>query len=179
MDFLVGLTLIFLGVCVLKAALEQLSRREQFHPQSRGQIIWAFLKKRNGQAGSGDVEGYPGVSLSAQSGLLGASLVGVIHAVSAETGTQSLLIASVGDADSHGLGIVMLLAFIVGLLISNSLIAIFSAAGFVSSSASKFVLLSLSVVTAIFSIAVGVLFIAGLADLLPDLTANCNRLLRQ
>ena len=46
--------------------------------------------------------------------------VGMIHGVGAETGTQVLLIAAVGGAANLGLGIPMMLAFIVGLLITNN-----------------------------------------------------------
>ena len=59
--------------------------------------------------------------------------VGMIHGIGAETGTQVLLIAAVGGAASAGLGIPMLLAFVLGLLISNFAIVLLSSVGFVAS----------------------------------------------
>ena len=55
--------------------------------------------------------------------------VGVIHGIGAETGTQVLLIASIGGADASGLGGAMMMAFVAGLRISNTAIAALSAAG--------------------------------------------------
>ncbi|MCC7529322.1 MAG: hypothetical protein IT342_12435 [Candidatus Melainabacteria bacterium] len=42
----------------------------------------------------------------------------------------------------------------------------------VSTRASKFILLGFSLITATFSIGVGLLFVTGSSDLLPDLTQN-------
>ena len=61
--------------------------------------------------------------------------VGMIHGIGAETGSQVLLIAAVGGASSAGLGVPMLLAFVVGLLLSNFAIVVISSVGFVSSQA--------------------------------------------
>ena len=58
--------------------------------------------------------------------------VGMIHGVGAETGTQVLLIAAVGGAASAGLGVPMLLAFVVGLLDLQLAIVVISSVGFVA-----------------------------------------------
>jgi high-affinity nickel permease len=81
--------------------------------------------------------------------------VGMIHGVGAETGTQMLLLASVGGAGNTVLAICLLAAFVVGLLISNSAIALAGIAGF---TAARFNRLStaLGVAAAAFSVAVGV-----------------------
>ena len=71
--------------------------------------------------------------------------VGMIHGIGAETGTQVLIIAAVGGAAGAGLGMPMMLAFIVGLLISNTVIVIVSSTGFVASQARQRVYLAFGV----------------------------------
>ena len=59
--------------------------------------------------------------------------VGMIHGIGAETASQALIIAAVGGAASAGLGVPMLLAFVIGLVISNTVIVILSATGYIAS----------------------------------------------
>lgn len=80
--------------------------------------------------------------------------VGMIHGIGAETGTQMLLLASVGGAGNTMLAICLLLAFVIGLLISNSAITVAGIAGF---TAARFKKASniLGILAAAFSVAVG------------------------
>jgi hypothetical protein len=95
--------------------------------------------------------------------------LGIIHGFGAETGTQVLLIAAVGGSSTHFLGALILLSFILGLLISNTLVAILTCAGFVSSARFKPLFVATSILTGLFSLIVGSLFASGWANLLPDL----------
>ena len=95
--------------------------------------------------------------------------VGMIHGIGAETGTQVLIIAAVGGAAGAGLGIPMMIAFIVGLLISNTVIVILSSTGFVASQARQRVYLVFGVAAGVFSLVVGMLFLFELEGLLPEL----------
>jgi len=95
--------------------------------------------------------------------------IGIIHGFGAETGTQVLLIAAVGKTPDHQLAILLLLAFISGLLLSNTLIAILASVGFTSSAKFKPLFIATSVLTGIFSLAIGTLFAFGAGNLLPDL----------
>ena len=95
--------------------------------------------------------------------------VGMIHGVGAETGSQALLIAAVGGAAGSGLGAPMLLAFVVGLLISNFVIVLISSVGFVSSQARERVYVAFGAVAGVFSLVVGTIFVLGLDATLPDL----------
>lgn len=95
--------------------------------------------------------------------------VGMIHGVGAETGSQALLIASVGGATGLGLGVPMLVAFIAGLLISNTVVIVITATGFVSSQVRRPLYIAIGVVAGIFSIVVGALFLLGTEGVLPDL----------
>jgi hypothetical protein len=95
--------------------------------------------------------------------------VGMIHGIGAETGSQVLLIAAVGGAASAGLGVPMMLAFIVGLLISNSLIVLLISTGFVASQLRQRIYLVVGIVAGAFSLAIGTLFLFELEGTLPDL----------
>jgi hypothetical protein len=95
--------------------------------------------------------------------------VGMIHGIGAETGSQALLIAAVGGASGAGLGIPMLLAFVVGLVASNTVIVVVSATGFVAGQVRRPVYIAIGVLAGIFSIVVGVTFLLGSESLLPDL----------
>ena len=73
-------------------------------------------------------------------------------AIGAETGTQVLLIAAVGGASSAGLGVPMLLAFVLGLLISNFAIVLLSSVSFVSSQARERLYVAIGAVAGLFSL---------------------------
>jgi high-affinity nickel-transport protein len=95
--------------------------------------------------------------------------VGMIHGIGAETGSQVLLIAAVGGASSAGLGVPMLLAFVIGLLVSNVAIVVVSSVGFVSSQARERLYVAFGGIAGVFSLVVGSIFLIGLNAGLPDL----------
>jgi high-affinity nickel-transport protein len=88
--------------------------------------------------------------------------VGVIHGIGAETATQVLLIAAIGGASSVGLGVPMMLAFVVGLVISNTGIVVVSASGFLASRSRQAVYIAIGLVAGVFSLVVGAAFLFGL-----------------
>lgn len=57
----------------------------------------------------------------------------MIHRIGTETGTQALIITAPGGAASAGLSVPMLIAFILDLLISNSVMVVLTAIGLVAS----------------------------------------------
>jgi high-affinity nickel-transport protein len=93
----------------------------------------------------------------------------MIHGVGAETGTQALVIATAVGASSQAAGVVALIAFLVGLLISNSMITVVSTAGFLSSGRRKWIYVGAGILAAAFSLVVGLAFLLGSADVLPNL----------
>lgn len=95
----------------------------------------------------------------------------MIHGIGAETGSQVLIIAAVGGAAAQGYGAAMMFAFIVGLLLSNTAIAFLSATGFISSSRAKAIYVTIGLLAGCFSLFVGIYFLAGKSDVLPDLGA--------
>ncbi len=96
-----------------------------------------------------------------------AFVVGMIHGVGAETPTQLVLFLTVAGVGGKGAGILGLGAFILGLLGSNSLITFGSSVGFLKASENWGVYVTIAVLTAVFSLIVGVLFMFGAGSVLP------------
>lgn len=94
-------------------------------------------------------------------------VVGMLHGIGAETPTQVLLFLTAAGAAGKGAGIALLLCFIVGLITSNTAIALATTYGFLRATGSFRVYAGVSVVIAAFSIVVGGLFVAGAGNVLP------------
>jgi cytochrome c biogenesis protein CcdA len=95
-----------------------------------------------------------------------AFVVGMVHGVGAETPTQVLIfLAAVG----HGklLGEVVLAAFLLGLLTSNSLITLGSSFGFLKAAGNWKIYVTVAVLTGVFSLVIGLLFLFGRGSILP------------
>jgi hypothetical protein len=80
-----------------------------------------------------------------------------------------LLIAAIGGAAQSGLGIPMMLAFIVGLVLTNTLIVVISASGFVASQLRRRLYVVVGALAGAFSLLVGAVFLLGVESALPDL----------
>ena len=93
--------------------------------------------------------------------------VGMIHGVGAETPTQVLLFLTAAGAGGRGVGLLALVAFVVGLLVSNSIITVGSAFGFLSASRNFGLYATVAVLTGVFSLLIGLLFLFGQESLLP------------
>jgi hypothetical protein len=172
MGRVVGLTLLLLGLWVMYSVYRYARAGESFRLRSRWMLVfdgvrygWRRLQAR--LHGHEHVEPLEMSSYGARTSFG----VGMIHGIGAETGSQALLIAAVGGASSAGLGVPMLLAFVVGLLISNFAIVIVSSVGFVSSQTRERVYVAFGAVAGIFSLVLGAVFLIGLDGNLPDLGA--------
>jgi High-affinity nickel-transport protein len=95
--------------------------------------------------------------------------VGMIHGVGAETPTQVLIFLSAAGAGGRVAGLAVLGAFIVGLLSSNSLITLGSAMGFLKASRNFPIYATVAVITGVFSLVIGTIFLLGKTTLLPAL----------
>ena len=95
--------------------------------------------------------------------------VGMLHGVGAETPTQVLIFLAAAGAGGTGTGVITLVAFLAGLLTSNSLIAATASFGFLRASRSFAVYASVAVITGTFSLVLGVLLLLGKDSLLPAL----------
>jgi high-affinity nickel-transport protein len=170
MGRVVGLTLLLLGVWVFVSLYNYARHGTEFRLRSRWMLAFDGVRYgwRRFQAwlhGHSHVEPLEMSSYGPRT----AFGVGLIHGVGAETGTQVLLIAGIGSAASAGLGIPMMLAFIVGLLITNTLIVVISASGFLASQARRRVYIVIGAFAGAFSLIVGAAFLFGIEDLLPNL----------
>jgi high-affinity nickel-transport protein len=174
MGRIVGLTLLFLGVWIIYSLVRY---GRDFRLQSRWMVLialarngWERLRSRitgEPMAHHHDLTQYgPGTAFG----------IGVLHGVGAETGSQALLLAGAVGATTQATGTALLLFFALGLLMSNSLIAAFSAFGFVSASTRRTVYLVFGIFAAIFSLIVGLLFLTGQESALPDFEGLPNRI---
>lgn len=93
--------------------------------------------------------------------------VGMIHGVGAETPTQVVIFLTAAGAGGRLAGVAILLVFLVGLLASNTLITVGSAAGFLTASKNWPLYVSIAVLTAGFSLVIGTLFVFGRGSVLP------------
>jgi sulfite exporter TauE/SafE len=96
-------------------------------------------------------------------------VVGMVHGVGAETPTQLLIFLVAAGAGGKLTGEVVLGAFILGLLTSNSLITLGSAVGFLKASENWQIYAAVAILTATFSLVIGSLFLFGKGTLLPAL----------
>lgn len=170
MGRVVGVTLIVLGIWVFYSIYAYVRHGTEFRLRSRWMLVFAWIlygwrRLRGKLHGHQHVDPVETISYGPRT----AFGVGMIHGIGAETGSQVLLIAAVGGAASAGLGVPMMLAFIVGLLISNSLIVLLTATGFVASQLRQRIYLVVGIVAGAFSLAIGTLFLFELEGTLPDL----------
>ena len=95
--------------------------------------------------------------------------VGMVHGIGAETPTQLLIFLTAAGAGGKLVGEAVLITFIIGLLASNTLITVGSAVGFLRASENWRLYLTVALLTAAFSLVIGVLFVTGKGSLLPAL----------
>jgi cytochrome c biogenesis protein CcdA len=170
MTRVVGVTLIILGIWVFYSVFAYFRHGAEFRLRSRWMLVFGSVRYAWRWFGA-KLHGHDHVEPVEMSsyGPRTAFGVGMIHGVGAETGTQVLIIAAVGGAANVGLGIPMMVAFIVGLLISNSVIVLLTATGFVASQLRTRFYLVIGVLAGTFSLVVGALFLLDAQGVLPDL----------
>jgi high-affinity nickel-transport protein len=170
MEIVVGITLLLLGVWLIASMTRNKGRLVL---RSRWMLIFdltkSALRKLTGRSkttpeilGKNDRRVYgSGSSVS----------IGVIHGIGAETGTQALLLAAAAGATSALTGSALLIAFVVGLVVSNTLITIASTAGLLGTDRHHTFHTVIGVVVAVFSLVVGSMFILGTTEALPSFFA--------
>lgn len=171
MERVVGVTLIVLGLYLSYSVYRFFRAGGEFRLRSRWMLVFAGI--RNGYSWlrsriSGDRE-HTHKHAADQYGWKTAYGIGMIHGVGAETGTQALIIATAAGASSKGTSVVVLLTFVVGLLISNTMVTVMSTTGFVSASRRQSIYVAAGVFAAIFSLVIGFIFLFQSGQELPDL----------
>src|SRR3989442_4015023 len=118
LEKVVGVTLVLLGVWVIYSVVQYLRGKSDFRLRSRWMLVFDLARNAwdSLQARIHGHQHRPSAH-STQYGPRTAFGVGMIHGVGAETGSQALLLAGIAGVTGTT-GIVILLAFIVGLLLS-------------------------------------------------------------
>ncbi len=170
MGRLVGVTLLLLGVWVFLSLYQYVRHGTEFRLRSRWMLVFDLARHgwRRFQARLHGHEHVAPIEMSSY-GPRTAFGVGMIHGIGAETGTQVLIIAAVGGASGAAMGVPMMVAFIIGLLFSNTVIVVLTATGFVASQLRQRIYVAIGVVAGAFSIVVGLLFLLQAESILPDL----------
>ncbi len=171
LEKIVGLTLVLLGIWVLFSVIQYLRGKGELRLRSRWMLLFDFARYGWGalQARVHGHEHRPSLHAT-QYGAKTAFGVGVIHGIGAETGTQALLLAGVAGASADASqGVLILMAFTIGLLLSNSLVAFVTATGFIGAQRLQAVYVVFGLVAGVLSLYIGLLFVFGLGTELPDL----------
>jgi hypothetical protein len=169
LEKVVGATLVLLGAWVLYSVVQYARGKGEFRMRSRWMLVFDLARDAWGrvQARIHGHEHTPSAH-STQYGPKTAFGVGMIHGVGAETGSQALLLAGVAGVTGMT-GVVILLAFVVGLLMSNTLVAVVSASGFIGAQRLRTVYVVVGAVAGLASLLIGFIFISGFGTELPDL----------
>jgi high-affinity nickel-transport protein len=93
--------------------------------------------------------------------------IGMLHGVGAETPTQVLIFLAVAGVGEKGTGLVLLACFLIGLVAVNTAVALAGTAGFVTARGNRQFYVAVSLITALFSGAVGIVFLLGSSSSLP------------
>jgi len=171
MERVVGVTLVLLAAYLFYSLYGYFRGNGEFRLRSRWMLIfagarnvgnwfWAKARGRHEHAHDHGVDQY---------GPRTAYAVGLVHGIGAETGTQVLIIATAVGAGTKLMGVAALLSFVVGLLVSNSFVTVATAAGFVSARKRQVVYVLAGLLAAVFSLVIGLIFLAQAGGMLPDL----------
>ena len=169
---IVGATLVFLGIWVFVSLYQYARHGREFRLRSRWMLVFDSVRYawRRFQAWLHGHEHVDPMEMSSY-GARTAFGVGMIHGIGAETITQVVFIGTVAAAADAGVGVPALLAFIVGLLISNSIVVLITATGFIASRFRERLYVAIGVVAGTFSLVIGTVFLFGLDAQLPSLEA--------
>ncbi len=174
MEKVVGITLILLGLYVFYALRKY--KGEDFRMLPRWALLangvlgiydWAVAKVSKAPRKHHQVlkKGYGNTS---------AYVIGMIHGIGAETPTQVFLFAlalGAGVASGMKIGVILILSFVLGLVITNTLMAVLGTYGYVGSSNKHELYRAAAFVTGSFSMLLGLIFILGGVNYLPDIQA--------
>lgn len=173
MEPLVGITLIILGVWLL---ISVLIHGKDYQLKSRWMLIFGLIAKifRYIKAKTSHTHphghGHTHTHSHLQDIGVGTAYgIGAIHGIGAETPTQILLFIAAAGVGGRLAGILILLTFVGGLVLSNSLITLASLFGYAHSHRHSVIYVIIGVATALFSLATGIIFLVGHGGILPEI----------
>ncbi len=167
MEFLVGATLIVLSLYVINMAVRHPD--QDFRMRSRWVLLgsavarlWErFVNRVTGRAAperKARLEAY---------GRLSAYAIGIVHGIGGETATQILLFVFAAGVNGAGLGILVVLVWVLGLFITNTVEAVLAAVGYAKSGNQPRMYRRIAIGAAVFSLVIGVVFLTGASGMLP------------
>lgn len=95
--------------------------------------------------------------------------IGMLHGVGIESPTQIAIFVASSAAAGVGFGLMLLGAWVVGLILANAVLAIVAGAGLLNAERSFPIYATVAVIVSVLSIALGTLYVVGL-DILPALS---------
>lgn len=163
----VGITLIVLGLWLLFSIFRH---GDSFRLKSRWMLIFDLINRVSLFLHNKIPHRHEHQEMRADHGkysLRAAFIIGAIHGVGAETPTQVLLFITAAGMDQTLLGVLLLLTFVSGLVSSNTLISILAIFGYAKARENLSLFLVLGLITGVFSLLVGSLFLFNKGSYLP------------
>ena len=166
----VGTTLILLGLYVLRSLLRGRGQDKALPPSRAALVLHGvrWMRWKTQRLFGGGPEELPKRDQEPYNPAV-VFLIGVIHGLGAETPSQLLIFLLAANLGGASLGLLGLAIFLIGLIIMNLLMTA-SIVGVLGISANKPRVLQWVIgSTAAYSVVIGVVFVAGSANLLPSL----------
>lgn len=162
---LVGVTLVILGIYVLGSLVLQPSNTL---PKSRYMLLHKGYHRIQSAIRREQYPPEQGVT-SVSFDLRSVFFIGVVHGLGAETPSQLLIFLLAANLGGAALGLLGLSMFLVGLLLMNALMTASACGVFGVSRNRPWMLRTVSVLTAAYSLVMGFVFLTGRSPLLPSL----------
>ena len=102
-------------------------------------------------------------STSDRSGAQAATGIGILHGIGVESPTQIAVFVASTSIGGRGLGLVLLVAWVVGLVISSAMLAVLAVFGLLNAERNFAIYRLVALFVAVASIAIGVLYLTGFA----------------
>lgn len=169
MEKLVGLTLVVLSVFVLYALYR--SNWEKMMV-SRWRILYTGFYRLVAWISEKWFGKYRPVDTNLNINMTrkAAIVIGMVHGIGATTPTQLLLFTAAAGAGTPGEGMMAVSAFAIGLMATHTLLALLSIAGFAALLPQGFLFRGVTVLTSLYSLVLGALYITGTSSILPELS---------
>ena len=170
METVVGITLVTLGLWVFWSLFRD---PHHFMIRSRWMLLFAAVRSAYRWA-TRKLTGRPydpDEPLPRAYGAATSTVIGMIHGIGAETGSQALLLAAAAGATSAASGSLLLVAFSVGLILSNSIITVASTVGILGAQTRRTAYLVIGVLIGSFSLVIGTIFLLQKGSILPGFFA--------
>lgn len=169
MEQIVGLSLVVLGIYVF-FALRRYGNNFRLLPRwaiLANMVLFAYTWLKSKILGV-DMRTRPALKINY--GNLSAFSVGIIHGIGSETPTQIFFFVLTLQASIIGIGHAIIVAFVLGLIIMNTLIAVLGSVGLISLNTRSYKLVAYPV--GLLSIAIGIIFLTNNSHLLPSLVVS-------